>query len=294
MRTLALLWGKLFFLFFQGFSLAGTVRRSLRPGRQPGSFTVRSFRGDRPGRKEGLGHRLGPSHWPRESCTHHRGRFPVSFQAPVFAGLRNNKCPATATKTFLHPPLPSPSSKYSSFPSHLLVPNFQDTSAPQYFLGRLQISLHPPPFPPPSVSFFLPSLCSSCLSLLPSQQICILPTSLFGAVRRLSFSPDGSMLCGIGADRDNSLCVWSSASGDWADGARVAIGQGPRRAAMFVAWAAGRTKGSSPYQVLCALLLRINAMTLRVENNVRRFRMIPSTRLRFDLRVGRSLRVNTV
>ncbi|CAM9609602.1 unnamed protein product [Scytosiphon promiscuus] len=91
-------------------------------------------------------------------------------------------------------------------------------------------------------------------------KICALPTSLFGAVRRLSFSPDGSMLCGIGADRDNSLCVWSSASGDWADGARVALGQGPRRAPMFVAWAAvpagagrcGGDRGSSPlpYQVM--------------------------------------------
>lgn len=57
------------------------------------------------------------------------------------------------------------------------------------------------------------------------------------------------MLCGIGADRDNSLCVWSSASGDWTDGARVALGQGPRRAAMFVAWAAGATSDSLAYHV---------------------------------------------
>ncbi|CAM9829686.1 unnamed protein product, partial [Hapterophycus canaliculatus] len=79
-------------------------------------------------------------------------------------------------------------------------------------------------------------------------QICALPTSLSGAVRRLSFSPDGSMLCGVGADRDNSLCIWSSACGNWTDGARVALGQGPRRAALFVAWAvapagAGRSGG---------------------------------------------------
>lgn len=72
-------------------------------------------------------------------------------------------------------------------------------------------------------------------------------------MRRLSFSPDGSMLCGIGADRDNSLCVWSSASGTWTDGARVALGQGPRRPAMFVAWAAAadgmQEESSTPYQV---------------------------------------------
>lgn len=113
-----------------------------------------------------------------------------------------------------------------------------------YFLTPCPLS----PFPPPLLlpSGFLPPLppCS-----LP-QQTCVLPTSLFGAVRRLSFSPDGKMLCGIGADRDNSLCVWSSASGDWADGARVALGQGPRRAAMFVAWSAGGgSESSSPYQV---------------------------------------------
>ncbi|CAM9415834.1 unnamed protein product, partial [Ectocarpus fasciculatus] len=83
---------------------------------------------------------------------------------------------------------------------------------------------------------------------------CVLPASLFGAVRRLSFSPDGSMLCGTGADRDNSLCVWSSASGTWTDGARVALGQGPRRPAMFVAWTAAaggkQEESSSPYQVM--------------------------------------------
>lgn len=80
------------------------------------------------------------------------------------------------------------------------------------------------------------------------QQKCLLPPSLSGAVRKLSFSQDGKSLCGIGADRDSSLCVWTSASGNWFDGARVALGQGPRRAALFVTWTGGEE--SSPYQVL--------------------------------------------
>ena len=83
------------------------------------------------------------------------------------------------------------------------------------------------------------------------QEICALPPSLSGAVRRLSFSPDGQSLCGIGADRDSSLCIWRSASGKWSDGTRIALGQGPRRPALFVAWARGGD--SAPYQVRCCL-----------------------------------------
>ncbi|CAM9399079.1 unnamed protein product [Ascophyllum nodosum] len=79
-------------------------------------------------------------------------------------------------------------------------------------------------------------------------EICALPPSLSGAVRRLSFSPDGQSLCGIGADRDSSLCIWRSASGKWSDGTRIALGQGPRRPALFVAWARGGD--SAPYQVM--------------------------------------------
>lgn len=97
------------------------------------------------------------------------------------------------------------------------------------------------------LSTILATLSPTLASALLSQEICVLPTSLFGAVRKLSFSPDGSSLCGVGADRDSSLCVWKSASGRWTDGARVVLGKGPRRAALFVAWTGG--DDCSPYQV---------------------------------------------
>ena len=123
--------------------------------------------------------------------------------------------------------------------------------------------LKPEPF-----SLATPTFLLILSSLGPLQQTCILPTSLFGAVRRLSFSPDGSMLCGIGADRDNSLCVWSSASGDWTDGARVALGQGPRRAAMFVAWSTTAENQPLPYQVLpCSITQRCNDWSPHVKGS---------------------------
>lgn len=157
------------------------------------------------------------------------------------------------------PLLPSPLSKYlchrhllSSGPVRGYFPSTHAENALTRAAGSLLIY-----FPPSLLAlspsrlflFFSLSLFPSPFNPASSQQTCALPTSLFGAVRRLAFSPDGSMLCGIGADRDNSLCVWSSASGDWTDGARVALGQGPRRAAMFVAWSAGGNSESSPYQV---------------------------------------------
>ncbi|CAN0231280.1 unnamed protein product, partial [Laminaria digitata] len=54
---------------------------------------------------------------------------------------------------------------------------------------------------------------------------------------------------------------WASASGNWTDGARVALGQGPRRAALFVAWTSGND--CSPYQVMTGGQNHVIFWTLR-------------------------------